>query len=69
MLHDEPARAILGFAERVQADLIALGSHGRRFMERLRLGSVAEAMLRAARCSVLIVSSQADARETTDVPA
>jgi len=37
------------------ADLIVLGSHGRRGVERVLLGSVAEFVARHARCSVEIV--------------
>ena len=36
------------------ADLVAVGSHGRRGVRRLLLGSVAEATIRHARCSVLV---------------
>ncbi len=61
LLHGEPVRAILAFAESVGADLIAVGSHGKRFVERLRLGSVAEALLRTAQCSILVVSAHAAA--------
>jgi len=42
-------------AERSRAaDLIVVGSHGRRGVRRLLLGSVAEATVRHARCSVLV---------------
>jgi nucleotide-binding universal stress UspA family protein len=37
------------------ADLIVVGSHGRRGVSRFLLGSVAEATVRHARCSVLVV--------------
>jgi nucleotide-binding universal stress UspA family protein len=36
-------------------DLVALGSHGRRGLPRLILGSVAETIVRHAACSVLVV--------------
>lgn len=42
-------------AEDWGADLIAMGSHGRRGFQRLLLGSVAEGVLRRAPCSVEIV--------------
>jgi len=49
-----PQRVIRSIATTHHADLIALGSHGKGFVDRLMLGSVAEAVLRAADCSVLI---------------
>lgn len=50
-----PEDAILNIAEEAGADLIAMGTHGRTGWDRLRLGSVAEAVLRKARCAVLTV--------------
>jgi nucleotide-binding universal stress UspA family protein len=47
--------AILDVAEESRADLIVLGSHGRRGLQKFLLGSVAESVARHARCSVLIV--------------
>ncbi len=47
-------RVIRSIATTHHADLIALGSHGKGFVDRLMLGSVAEAVLRQADCSVLI---------------
>jgi nucleotide-binding universal stress UspA family protein len=46
---------ILDGAGEWHADLIVLGSHGRRGLERFFLGSVSEAISRHARCSVQIV--------------
>ncbi len=46
-------------------DLVVLGTHGRKGLPRLFLGSVAERVARLARCSVLIVrqpEARADAR-------
>jgi nucleotide-binding universal stress UspA family protein len=48
---------ILATAERLPADLIVMGTHGRRGFERLVLGSVAEKVLRKSPCPVLTVSS------------
>lgn len=42
-------------AENVGADLIVMGSHGRRGLEKLVLGSVAQRVLQAARMPVLVV--------------
>ena len=47
-------RVIREVASKHHADLIALGSHGKGFVDRLILGSVAEAVLRTAECSVLV---------------
>jgi len=46
---------ILDTASEWQADLIVLGSHGRKGFSRFMLGSVAESVARHAPCSVLIV--------------
>jgi nucleotide-binding universal stress UspA family protein len=50
----EPVDEILGLAEDVGADLILIGSHGRRGLRRLLLGSTSEAVVRGARCPVVI---------------
>ena len=51
------ASAILRYAKRVRADLIVLGTHGRRGFSRLVMGSDAEAVLREASVPVLLVRS------------
>lgn len=51
----EPRTTIVDFATRVKADLIVVGSHGRRGLPRLLLGSVSEYVARHAPCSVEIV--------------
>jgi nucleotide-binding universal stress UspA family protein len=50
-----PAHAILRVARSWGADLVVLGTHGRRGMPRLFLGSVAETVLRKAPCSALVI--------------
>jgi len=47
--------AILSFAEKQSVDLIVMGTHGRHGVDRLTMGSVAEKVLRKARCPVLVV--------------
>lgn len=47
--------AIVSFAERWKAEVIFVGSHGRKHFKRLALGSVSEAIVRHAHCSVEIV--------------
>ncbi|RMH57359.1 MAG: universal stress protein [Bacteroidetes bacterium] len=49
------APAILTYAEDHPIDLIVVGTHGRRGVPRLLLGSVAEEVVRAAPCPVLTV--------------
>lgn len=53
MLNDVPAAAVLEAAE--GHDLIALATHGRSRVARLFLGSVADKVVRGARCPVLVV--------------
>lgn len=54
-----PSEEIAQLAADVEADLIVLGTHGRRGVPRLILGSVAEATLRLAPCPVLVVRPKA----------
>lgn len=46
---------ILNCAKQEQADLIVMGTHGRKGMDRLLFGSVAEKVLRQAPCPVVAV--------------
>jgi nucleotide-binding universal stress UspA family protein len=46
---------ILDTAAKWHADLIVIGSHGRKGLDRFLLGSVSEAVARHAPCSVQIV--------------
>jgi nucleotide-binding universal stress UspA family protein len=52
-----PARMIVEEAENWKPDLIVVGSHGHGFWGRLALGSVSDAVLHHARCSVLVAKS------------
>jgi nucleotide-binding universal stress UspA family protein len=54
----DPVETILIQAAAWQADLIAVGTQGRRGLSRLMLGSVAEALLKRAGCPVLTVAKQ-----------
>lgn len=58
----DPRSAIIDHAAEWGADLIVVGSHGRRGLNRLLLGSVAEFVARHARCSVEIVRLPAAAK-------
>lgn len=55
VLGGRPASAIVQFAERVGADMIAAGSHGHGRLERFLLGSVSTGIVRNANCAVLVV--------------
>jgi nucleotide-binding universal stress UspA family protein len=49
VLSDVPSRAIVTTADRMKADMIIMGTHGRHGFERVFLGSVAERVLRVRR--------------------
>jgi universal stress protein A len=50
-----PASEIVRFAQEHRIDLVVVATHGRKGLAHLVLGSVAEAVLRQAPCSVLVV--------------
>ncbi|HBP22722.1 MAG TPA: hypothetical protein DEA08_33695 [Planctomycetes bacterium] len=52
--YGDPAEQLLEAAERQDVDLLAMTSHGRTGLSRWRFGSVAEKVLRQARCPLLI---------------
>lgn len=54
-LGDDIAHTILRIAKEWPADLVVMGTHGRRGFQRLMLGSVAERFLRISCCPVLLV--------------
>jgi nucleotide-binding universal stress UspA family protein len=51
----EPLRSILELAHQYAAELIVMGSHGRRGLQRLLLGSTTEGVLRQTDIPVLVV--------------
>jgi nucleotide-binding universal stress UspA family protein len=53
------ADSVLDFAQRQKVDLIVMGTHGRRGVDRLVMGSTTESVLRKARCPVLAVREPA----------
>src|SRR5512143_1299284 len=55
VIEDRPDQAILKTAEARKADLIVMGTHGRRGWSRIMLGSVAERVLRGTDRPVLTV--------------
>ena len=50
----KPADAVLAMADDVQADLIVVGTHGKKGLGRLVVGSVAQDAVRRAHCPVLV---------------
>ena len=52
-----PVEKILQEVDRLQADFIVMGSHGRSALRHLLVGSVTDGVLREARCPVLVVPS------------
>ena len=55
ILEGKPAAEIVKFAAENKSDLIVIGTQGKRGLERLLLGSVAEQVVRSAPCKVLVV--------------
>lgn len=61
-----PWREIVQFAANVRADLVVVGTHDRKGLKRLVLGSVAEQVVRTAPCAVLV--ARPGDYHTRDVP-
>jgi nucleotide-binding universal stress UspA family protein len=55
VLEGKPATEILRYAKEQGIDLIVIGTQGKRGIERILLGSVAENIIRNASCKVLVV--------------
>ncbi|ACD89176.1 MAG: universal stress protein [Chlorobium limicola] len=55
--YGDPATEILACAERLNADLLVLGSHGSTAFTRLLMGNTAETVMRRACCPVVIYKS------------
>ena len=51
----DPRDAVTDLAQKLGADLVVIGTHGRRGLKRALLGSVAEGVVRSAPCPVLVV--------------
>ena len=60
-ISDAPADEIVGYARDEGIDLIVMGTHGRKAVAHLLLGSVAERVVRTAPCPVLTVREPANA--------
>jgi len=55
ILEGKPAPEIVRFAAAEKIDLIVIGTQGKKGIERILLGSVAETIIRLAGCKVLVV--------------
>jgi nucleotide-binding universal stress UspA family protein len=55
VLHGDPAKELLAFAEQEGIELIATGSRGFSAVRGSVIGAVPTALVRAARCSVLVM--------------
>jgi nucleotide-binding universal stress UspA family protein len=61
---DRPrAGHILEILDKLGCDLIVMGTHGRSWLKHLLFGSVAEEVVRLARCPVMVVKAPAPAME------
>lgn len=56
------AEVILEYAAEIEADLLVMGTHGRRGAARLLLGSVAEEVVRRAECPVMTLRKRESPR-------
>jgi len=64
LITGEPSEAILRLAEAESVDLIVMGTHGRTGLSRFLMGSVAEAVVRGAKCPVLTLKQPAEEMAT-----
>lgn len=62
----DPANAIVQHARDAWSDLVVVGTHGRKGLRRLVLGSVAERVVRECGCPVMVVHDGA-ARERKEI--
>jgi nucleotide-binding universal stress UspA family protein len=54
-VHGKPSLSIIRYAERHDIDMIVMGTHGRGFTGHLLMGSVAEQVVRHAKCPTLTI--------------
>ena len=62
---DDVAACLQRHAERIGADLVVMGTHGRRGVPRLVLGSVSERFLRFSTCPVMLARAEREPVETS----
>ena len=66
ILIGDPGSQIVDFATDMNSELIVVPSHGRKGLQRVLLGSVAERIIRHANCSVLVLRRKSEAGETKE---
>jgi nucleotide-binding universal stress UspA family protein len=60
----KPAAAIVGFAEKIDADLLVIGSKARHGLSKLIMGSCAEGVIHHAKCPVLTLGPKVKSQVT-----
>ncbi len=60
LLEGVPADEIVRLADAENVDVIVMGTHGRRGLTRMLMGSVAEAVVRRANCPVLTIKQPSE---------
>lgn len=65
LLAGDPAEVIVKVAEEEEVDFIVMGTHGRRGLTRLLMGSVAEVVVRRAHCPVITLKQPVAAATAT----
>ena len=60
VVEGDPRERILSAARELDADMIAMGTHARRGLSRVFMGSVAEAVVRTSEIPVLTTSADAE---------
>ncbi len=58
VLDGHPAEELDTYADSHKIDLIVIGSHGRKGLDRLLIGSVADKIIRGAKVPVLVIRGQ-----------
>ena len=66
---DDVSVVVLNAAEDFKADLLVMGTHGRRGFQRLILGSVAERCVRQATLPVLLIPAASGPAQSPETPA
>ncbi len=61
----DPVREVIQAAKAQRADLLVVGTHGRRGLSKLALGSVAERLIAQAPCPVVVIRGSSKFRWTT----
>lgn len=62
---EDIASALIRCVQRRGADLLVMGTHGRRGLRRMVIGSVAERCVRLATCPVLLIREEANPEHDT----